>query len=293
MDEFVEQFLVESPRELSPNVGDRSDAGFGEESRRRRTIGGCFSRLPYIEGLGGHCGFCRDGVSGTRGRGFAGLGSERPIVAVSRCLIGDCLAFLNIVTQWLDVMERQGAAPKDAPAIAKDFIARIGHRDPAPELTAPQLARGGLSNAARQLLEVQLAILREQVGAPSGHTLSAGTVSANVLAACGRDADALNVRRLANEAASSGVTSSLVQALLDILRASELTAGSCEATESGERGLRVDVARVDDIVRLHRRTHCCEECHQQRRASAQLARRCLPEKSWPRFCGISTPLSTG
>ena len=245
MDEFIEQFLVESRELVEQATSDL--LALEENPGDRERLEGAFRAFHTLKGSAAIVDFAAMASAAHAVEDLLAL-VRKGQLSVSRILIGDCLAFLNIVIQWLDVMERQGAAPQDAPAIAKDFIARIGGRDSTPELPAQKPASGDLSNVARQLLEVQLAILREQVGAPSGHMLSAGTVSANVLAACGRDADATNVRRLANEAASSGATSPLVQALLDILRAG--TAAVPGGTESAAKVLRVDVARVDDIVRL-------------------------------------------
>lgn len=245
MDEFLEQFLVES-RELvqqatvdllaleeNPGDAERLDSAF----RAFHTLKGSAAIVDFAA-MAAAAHAVEDLLAQVRkGR-----------IAVTRPLISDCLAFLNIVTQWLDTIQQLGSVPQDAPAIAQAFIVRIGNREITSTPAAQLPASGDLSAVVRQLLEAQLALLRDQAGAPPGFLLSAGAVSANVLAAIGRAADAANIRRLTGEAAASGASAPLVQALVAILRTGVSAAPM--GAENTAKVLRVDVARVDDIVRL-------------------------------------------
>lgn len=240
MDEFVEQFLLES-RELveqasadllaleeNPGDSERLEGAF----RAFHTLKGSAAIVDFAA-MANVTHIVEDLLAKVR----------KGQVPVTRPLITDCLSYLNIVTQWLDAMQSAGVVPEDAQSIGDAFVSRIARHGRA-ETSSLAIAAEG---AALGLLQAQVALLR-QARLTSGTILSAGKVAANVLATIGRPEGAKQVMQLAGEAAASGDASALVQALLTHVRVE--VAPVAHVAEAAARVLRVDVARVDDIVRL-------------------------------------------
>jgi two-component system chemotaxis sensor kinase CheA len=243
MDEFIEQFLLES-RELVEQASADLLA-LEENPGDTERLDSAFRAFHTLKGSAAIVDFAAMAAAAHAVEDIL-VRVRKGQVVVSRGLISDCLAFLNIVTQWLDAMAAQGAVPQDASVAGQAFIASIGHHGAAPAKAQPLI--GEISNTARALLDAQLALLSQQADVPAGNLLSAGAVAANVLAAVGRGAEAANLRRLTGEAAASGEAAPLVQAIEVVLRVGAAPVSG--ATESAARVLRVDVTRVDEIVRL-------------------------------------------
>lgn len=243
MDEFIEQFLSES-RELVEQASVDLLA-LEENPGDTERLDGAFRAFHTLKGSAAIVDFTAMTAAAHAVEDL--LAKVRTgQVAVTRQLISDCLGFLNVVTQWLDTMAAQGSVPQEATAAAQVFISGIGHHDFASQ--SIHSTSGELSGAGRALLEAQLALLRSQTNTPPGYLLSAGAVATNVLSVFGRETEAADLRRLTGEAGASGDAAALTKAIAVIL--GEGSARLPGAVESAARVLRVDVARVDEIVRL-------------------------------------------
>src|ERR1700761_5398699 len=119
MDEFVEQFLLES-RELveqasadllaleeNPGHTERLESAF----RAFHTLKGSAAIVDFTA-MAGATHAVEDLLARVR----------KGQIAVSRALVTECLAFLNILSQWLDAMAVHGVVPEDATAAADAFI---------------------------------------------------------------------------------------------------------------------------------------------------------------------------
>ena len=132
MDEFVEQFLIES-RELVEQgtlALDALEKGGGE-----RDIDGLFRAIHTLKGAAGIVEF---DAMGRALHAVEGLLSE--LRSSSRAppanFVGNCYACLDQVTRWLDEMQASGEPPKNADAAADAIIRRFDDA-PAAEVTPP------------------------------------------------------------------------------------------------------------------------------------------------------------
>lgn len=241
MDEFVEQFLIES-RELV-ELASADLLALEENPGDTDHLESAFRAFHTLKGSAAIVDFDAM-VSTTHAVEDLLARVRRGQVSVSRELVSECLAFLNILSGWLDAMAVDGQVPQSASADAEAFLANFGQRGATGEAVAPSVTE--VMGPARALLAAQLDLLREQAGAPTGYVLSAGAVAANVLFALGLASEAAAIRQLAGEAGASGNAQALGQAIATALGASQ----EAVAKESSARVLRVDVGRVDDIVRL-------------------------------------------
>lgn len=242
MDEFLEQFLVES-RELVEQASADLLA-LEENPGDNERLEGAFRAFHTLKGSAAIVDFAAmANVTHVVEDLLAKVRKGQLIV--SRGLITDCLAYLNVVTQWLDAMEAKGVVPENAVAASEAFIKRLVRHDAA--VPAKEGVVQGVTSTASAILEAQLALLALPDISPST-ILSAGMVAANVLVAAGRNAEASELRKAACAAAARGQAARLA---LAIGRAGTTEQVAAQATpEAGAKVLRVDVARVDDIVRL-------------------------------------------
>ena len=130
MNEFVEQFLIEC-HELIEQATDDLLTLEGRPDDAER-LDGAFRAFHTLKGAAGIVDFAamaralhaaEDALSAVR------TGRE----AVTQDLIGDCLACLDQVVQWLDSMQSDGEIPPDAEA-AEDGIVQRFSRIPAPAI---------------------------------------------------------------------------------------------------------------------------------------------------------------
>ena len=255
MNEFLEQFLVEC-RELvesasasllaleeNPNDGERLDEAF----RAFHTLKGSAGIVDFTA-MGKATHAAENVLAGVR----AGK------TAFSRQLVTDCLACLTLVNQWLDAMAVDGEIPAGSEADAEAMARRLSvSRDDAPAaaaVPAPKAESAGIPEPARQLLASQVALLREsdQEGF-SGRLLSAGAVAVNILKSCGSPSQVSELERVIAEGAAAEDAGPLIAALEALANPPEnRTAEPAErqAPDTGAKVLRVDVGRIDTIVRL-------------------------------------------
>jgi two-component system chemotaxis sensor kinase CheA len=264
MNEFVEQFLIES-RELVAQGNDDLLA-LEERPGDRERVDGAFRAFHTLKGAAGIVDFtamaralhaAEDILSAVRS------GSA----AVTPPLIDACLACLDQVGIWLDRMQATGEAPGDADIAADALLQRfaalgdsIPSAHPAAEtssgdgMPAARTAQGGavLSATARQLLEAQKLLLGETSPEGAiGRLASAGRVAANVLRHNAVDTN--DLERLLQSSLLAGDAVAMTAAIDRVLESlservpeppGTLSAQPAEAT------LRVDVDRIDALVRL-------------------------------------------
>jgi two-component system chemotaxis sensor kinase CheA len=260
VNEFIEQFLVEC-RELVEQATDDLLALEHRPDDRER-LDSAFRAFHTLKGAAGIVDFAametaihavEDVLSVVRSGG-------EPLTPI---LVGDCLTCLDKVVQWLDVMQATGEPPTDAGPAAQVIVARFASRTPseivaAPEITnpgpAPEVVASGLGPVAQQVLAAQLALLADPTsGATPGRTVSAGRVAVNLLVNAGRLEEAARLReRLERpeDAGDPGVTQRTLQALYDGVADAPTRTSTPEAPEATARGLRVDVERIDTLVKL-------------------------------------------
>lgn len=251
MNEFVEQFLIES-REL---VAQASDDLLALEERPddRERLDGAFRAFHTLKGAAGIVDFVAMGRALHAAEDV--LSAVRSGTApVTSPLIDLCLASLDQVGAWLDQMSPDGAVPEDADARADDLIRRftdlVGSEAPA-IVPAGDAATTALSSISRQLLEAQKALLAETTSEAAGRLGSAGRVAANVLRHHGLDT--ADLESLLQTSLLAGDAASMIAAIDKIL--SGLAERSPEPPgtlppQPTDTTLRVDVDRIDRLVRL-------------------------------------------
>jgi two-component system chemotaxis sensor kinase CheA len=117
---------------------------------------------------------------------------------------------------------------------------------------------GNLPQAARNLLEVQIALLRsDESSGAKGRFVSAATVVLNVLRGCGRIGQAADFDRKYQECLHTGDFRKLIDAIGAVFDADDQSVSTSEpqsaeaaAQEPSARTLRVDVGRIDALVKL-------------------------------------------
>ncbi|WP_216856404.1 chemotaxis protein CheA [Acidisphaera sp. S103] len=264
MNPFIEQFLIEGRELVEQAVADllALETHPGEATH----LDGVFRAVHTLKGSAGIVDFAamarglhaaEDTLSAVRAR----------IRSLTPDLIGDCLSALDQVVRWLDAIEASGGElPDDADPDADAMVARFD-RAPAASASIPRPVadRGAvdqvtpdLTALCREILKAQQLMLdaSEPRGFP-GHLASAGRVVANVLRHIGRPV-ATGEALAGVEAA--GDPAPLIATIRTILAGTWTTPGSDvgpdlmdstgPAQEVGARALRVDVERIDTLVRL-------------------------------------------
>jgi two-component system, chemotaxis family, sensor kinase CheA len=262
LNEFIEQFLLES-RELvdqaahdllaleqRPNDKDRFDQAF----RAFHTLKGGAGIVDFnamVRAL--HA--AEDILAA--GRSGAHLITSRDV--------SDCLACLNQITEWLNIIERNGELPAHADSAAEAVIARLndGRGPDTPSLTRADLTLArpvrddAFAGAAREILNEQLLLLAGTTAddAP-GRATSAARVAANVLRRKEQPDAADEIERalrLAETHRDPTILSAAIARCLAGPTASALEPaadGSPMRQEAAARTLRIDADRVDTLVAL-------------------------------------------
>ena len=264
MNEFIEQFLIEG-RELVAQ-GNDDLLGLEENPHDRARLDGAFRAFHTLKGAAGIVDFAA--MSRALHAGEDVLSSVRSgSTVMTRAVTDLCLACLDQVSAWLDEMQATGEVPQRAEARAEEVVQRfalvsgsiVTPDSPAPLAATP--AGGPLSAAARQLLEAQLELLLHDV--PDGTASrwrSAGRVAVNAMRLSGlpAEADALEAGIEPAIAASerSRIAGPIARALGEPAanaaapdKAGDTPAGAPSGV-AAETTLRVDVGRVDDLVKL-------------------------------------------
>ncbi|HWH41561.1 MAG TPA: chemotaxis protein CheA [Usitatibacter sp.] len=243
MNEFLEQFVLES-RELveqatadllalenAPHDAGRLDSVF----RAFHTLKGGAGIVDFIA-MEHAVHAAEDGLAAVRS-------GER---AMTGALVGDCLACLDQVVQWLDAIDRTGELPASAAAGA--IVARFAS-------DAPRESSRALSADGRSVLEAQVALL--DAFTPEGwegRVSSAARVAANVLASAGDASWAELLQHAAETSMAARDPRVLREAIEEILDGEAATlapsAPHAPEPEPTARTLRVDTTRIDALVDL-------------------------------------------
>src|ERR1700754_4116783 len=128
MDEFVEQFLIES-RELVEQASADLLA-LEENPGDTNHLESAFRAFHTLKGSAAIVDFAAM-VNATHAIEDLLARVRKGQEAVTRGLVTDCLTFLNILSGWLDVMAVDGLVPTDAANRAQAFIADISRHSSA------------------------------------------------------------------------------------------------------------------------------------------------------------------
>jgi two-component system chemotaxis sensor kinase CheA len=262
MNEFVEQFLIEG-RELVAQGNDDLLA-LEERPDDRERLDGAFRAFHTLKGAAGIVDF----VAMSRALHAAEdvLSAVRSHSApVTPALIDLCLACLDQVSAWIDRMRSTGEVPADADAAADDLVRRFATL--ASPDTAPLVPHGaadttrrteeatGLSAIGRDLLEAQKLMLAEPTteDAAAARLESASRIAANVLRHHGRSLDVTDLEGPLQSSLVAGNAEAMIEAIDRILEGLAARPSEPPGTlvaQAPEATLRVDVDRIDTLVRL-------------------------------------------
>ncbi len=122
MNEFLEQFLIEAHELVEQATADL--LGLEERPDDRERLDGAFRAFHTLKGAAGIVEFAAMGrVMHAAENVLSSIRADAD--AVNASLIGDCLASLDQVVQWLEAMQDDGAPPQGADAQADAMIARF------------------------------------------------------------------------------------------------------------------------------------------------------------------------
>jgi two-component system, chemotaxis family, sensor kinase CheA len=262
VNEFLEQFLVEA-RELIEQV-TADLLALERDPGDRASLDGSFRAFHTLKGGAGIVDFAAMGRAMHAAEDVLSMirQGDRPVTA---SLIGDCLACLDQVVQWLDSIEESGELPSGADAAADRLAARFAAgevRIEAPTVEAPK-TKASVVATEPQPSDLALAILREQIALLTvrgegleGRIASAGRLAANVFRYLGRPDVAERIADVVMESLAGPDSTGLVRAIEAAIenRNDTPTADPIEPvatrTDPLSRSLRVDAERVDALVDL-------------------------------------------
>jgi two-component system, chemotaxis family, sensor kinase CheA len=260
MNEFLEQFVVEA-RELIEQV-TADLLALERDPGDRASLDGSFRAFHTLKGGAGIVDFAAMGRAMHAAADVLSMvrKGDRP---VSTRLIGDCLACLDQVVQWLDSIEESGDLPSGADAAADRLTARFQAGEAAieaatvevPKTEAPlTAAEARPSDAALAVLREQIALLAVRGEGLEGRIASAGRVAANVFRYLGRPditeqiADAATVSLVGP--GPSGLARGIEAAMgsLNDIAVPDPIEPVAFRADPLSRSLRVDAERVDALV---------------------------------------------
>ena len=257
MNEVLEQFVVEARELIEQLTADL--LALERDPGDRVSLDGSFRAFHTLKGGAGIVDFAAMGrsmhaaedVLATVRRG------DRPVTAG---LIGDCLACLDQVVQWLDAIEESGELPSGAAAAADRLAARFAAGEAAIEAAkteSPAVAAEALpSDAALAILREQIALLAVRGEGLEGRIASAGRLAANVFRHLGRPDVSEQIVEAVTESLAGSDPISIARALesaiesLNEASAPDPVAPAPVRTDPLSRSLRVDAERVDALVSL-------------------------------------------
>ena len=262
MNEFLEQFVVEA-RELIEQVTPDLLA-LEREPGDRASLDGSFRAFHTLKGGAGIVDFEAMGRAMHAAEDVLSMvrQGERPVTAG---LIGDCLACLDQVVQWLNSIEETGELPSGADAAADRLAARFAAGEAATRSRRSRRRRQKRpgSQSERNRLMSALAILREQIALLAvrgegleGRIASAGRVAANVFRYLGRSDIAERIADAAADSLLGPDPSGLARAIEGAMESRNDTpavdpiAPVAARADPLARSLRVDAERVDALVDL-------------------------------------------
>lgn len=261
MNEFVEQFLIEG-RELV-SQGNDDLLALEEHPDDRERLDGAFRAFHTLKGAAGIVDF--DAMARALHAAEDVLSAVRSNSApITPALIDMCLASLDQVSAWIDQMQATGELPPGADGQADDLVRRFSTLATADKTSATSDGQaqpgkrssdaGAFSAIGRELLEAQKLML--SVPAPegaAGRLESAGRVAANVLRHHGGSLDATDFEGPLQSSLIAGDAEAMIEAIDRILEGLSDRPTALPGTlapQAAETTLRVDVERIDSLVRL-------------------------------------------
>jgi two-component system chemotaxis sensor kinase CheA len=257
MNEFLEQFLVEA-RELVEQV-TADLLALEREPGDRASLDGSFRAFHTLKGGAGIVDFAAMGRAMHAAEDVLSMvrQGDRPVTAG---LIGDCLACLDQVVQWLDSIEESGELPSGADAAADRLAARFVAGEAvieAAKIEAPTVGGGVTASAAAvAVLREQIKLLAVRGEGLEGRIASAGRVATNVF----RHLRCPHVSEQIVEAVTESLAGSDRTSLARAIELAMESLGEGPAPDPIEpvairpdplsRSLRVDADRVDALVDL-------------------------------------------
>ncbi len=257
MNEFLEQFLVEARELVEQAVADL--LALEREPEDRASLDGSFRAFHTLKGGAGIVDFAAMGRAMHAAEDVLSM-VRRGDRAVTAALIGDCLACLDQVVQWLDSIEESGELPSGADAAAGRLAARFAAGEAAVEVAKTEApAVGGeapASATASAILREQIALLAIRGEGLEGRIASAGRLAANVFRHLGRPDVAERIVGAVTESLAGSEPASIARAIESAMES--LNAGPAPdpiapvaiRPDPLSRSLRVDAERVDALVSL-------------------------------------------
>jgi len=273
VNDFLQQFLLES-RELAEQA-TAALLSLERAPHDAEQLGTVFRAMHTLKGGAGIVDFfaMERAVHAAEDLLTAARAGRRTMDATA---VGDCLACVDQVLQWLDTLEETGELPGGAEQDADGIVARFERdtgEDASPSASVPpdpsadgdsagvsagSYASDRLPARARDVLAAQIALVHGASGGSHGHLLSAAVTAANLLRAFDRAADADELDRIAAMRRADNMRPTLHAVLLRLLEDQPEAPAAAVAGENlpGVRGettsrtLRVDAERIDALVRL-------------------------------------------
>lgn len=255
MNEFLEAFLQEARELVEQASGDLLAVERRHDDKGR--IDSAFRAFHTLKGSAGIVEF--DAMARLLHAAEDVLGRVRNgTEPVTGPLISRCLACLDQVLVWLRYIEEHGKLPEDDAGADRLVAAFAGASEPPRAASEPNSdATDDLPKAARELLETQITLLEsEENEGARGRFASAANVVLNVLRACGRTEQAAAFEGKYQECARGGTFGGLAEAVRALCSVTAPQDSASErpfetaSQEASIRTLRVDVERVDALVKL-------------------------------------------
>jgi two-component system, chemotaxis family, sensor kinase CheA len=259
MNEFLEQFVVEA-RELIEQV-TADLLALERDPADRTSLDGSFRAFHTLKGGAGIVDFAAMGRAMHAAEDVLSMvrqGDRRVTVG----LIGDCLACLDQVVQWLDSIEESGELPAEADAAADRLAARFVAGEAANEATTVEASKieapavAAEPDAALAILREQIALLAVRGEGLEGRIASAGRLAANVFRYLGRSDVAERIAGAVTEGLAGPDPAGLARAIeaaterLTNTPAPDPIEPATARANPLSRSLRVDAERVDALVDL-------------------------------------------
>ena len=247
MNEFLEQFLIEGRELVEQGVSDllELEQNPGEKER----LDSVFRAFHTLKGAAGIVDF------GDMNRALHAVEDTLAAVrsgkrALTADLVTNCLASLDQVAAWLNAIETKGDIPENTGPAANRIVALFAHVA-APPPSAPVTVGGELARA-HDLIAAQILLIEEQGDGAQGRLASAVRVAQNVLHHIGQDDEARRVGEASGAPLDAVKVAEALGRALGTLGGAEGAeqTGAVGREELGAKSLRIDVARVDALVKL-------------------------------------------
>jgi two-component system, chemotaxis family, sensor kinase CheA len=254
VNEFLEQFLVEARELVEQAAADL--LALEREPEDRASLDGSFRAFHTLKGGAGIVDFAAMGRAMHAAEDVLSVvrQGERQVTAG---LIGDCLACLEQVVQWLDSIEESGELPSGADSAADRLAARFvagEARIEAAKIEVPTVGGvAAVSSLPDAVLREQIALLAVLGEGLEGRIGSAGRLAANIFRHLGRSDVAERMAAAVAESLAgpdptglAGAIEAAMESLTDTPRPEPVPARA----DPLSRSLRVDAERVDALVDL-------------------------------------------